>query len=94
MGKIARSKGAVVIAITEQPTSQLAIGADIVLTMKVTRECDRYNYQGTTSFIVLSAIFDALQVSLIEQMDFKIEKFAIVHPGGAVGKKLNHNKRN
>ena len=94
MEKIARSKGAVVIAITEQPASKLAIGADIVLIMKVTRECDRFNSQGTTSFIVLSAIFDALQASLIEQMDFKNEKFAIVHPGGAVGRKLSHNVRN
>lgn len=94
MAKIARSKGAVVIAITEHPSSQLALGADIVLTMKVTRECDRYNSQGTTSFIVLSAIFDALQTAIIEQIDFTNEKFAIVHPGGAVGKKLNSNLRN
>lgn len=92
--QIAKEKGAKIIAVTENKLSPLAIGADIVLTMKVTRECDKYNCQGTTSFVVLSAIFDALQTSLIEETDYNNEKFAVVHPGGAVGKRLNNIKEN
>ncbi|MCJ7772695.1 MAG: SIS domain-containing protein [Desulfobacterales bacterium] len=95
--QIAKEKGANVIALTENIKSPLAVGADIVLAMKVIRECDKYNCQGTTSFVVLSAIFDALQAALIEETGYKNEKFAIVHPGGAVGKRLNktedHNFR-
>jgi D-arabinose 5-phosphate isomerase GutQ len=57
--------------------------------MHVERETDKYNSQGTTSFVVLSAIFDALQAALIEQTGFQNEQFAVIHPGGAVGARLN-----
>lgn len=86
-----KAKDAVIITITENPESILAESADIVLLMKVTRECDRFNCQGTTSFAVTSAIFDALQCAVLENTGFSNEKFAVIHPGGAVGKRLNNN---
>lgn len=86
---IARGKGAVIIAVTENLSSPLALGADIVLPMKITRETDKYNSQGTTSFIVTNAIFDALQAALIEETGYRNEQFAVIHPGGAVGERLN-----
>jgi len=90
---ICRGKGAIIIAVTENLSSPLAEKADIVLAMKVTRECDVYNCQGTTSFAVTSAIFDALQAAVLENTGFKNEKFAVIHPGGAVGKRLNAEKK-
>ena len=92
IANICRGKGAVIIAVTENLSSPLAAGADIVLAMKVTRECDIYNCQGTTSFAVTNAIFDALQAAVLEFTGFKNEKFAVIHPGGAVGKRLNGEK--
>lgn len=86
---ICRKKGATIIAVTENTQSPLAQGADIVLPMYVTRETDKYNAQGTTSFVMLSALFDALQAALVEQTDYQNEQFALVHPGGAVGERLN-----
>ncbi len=86
---IARGKGTIVIGVTENLESPLAKKSDIVLAMAVTRECDKYNCQGTTSFAVTSAIFDALQTAVLDYTDFKNEKFAVIHPGGAVGKRLN-----
>ncbi len=86
---IARGKGAIVIGVTENLESPLAQKSDIVLAMAVTRECDKYNCQGTTSFAVTSAIFDALQTAVLDYTDFKNEKFAVIHPAGAVGKRLN-----
>ena len=53
--------------------------------MLVTKEVDRFNMQGTTSFTVLSVLFDALQAALIEETGFQSEQFALIHPGGAVG---------
>ena len=87
---ICRGKGVNVIAVTENTQSPLAEKADVVLAMKVTRECDKYNCQGTTSFAVTNAIFDALQTAVLEYTDFKNEKFAVIHPAGAVGKRLNN----
>jgi len=57
--------------------------------MHIERKTDKYNSQGTTSFVVLSAIFDALQAALIEEINFKNKQFALIHPGGAVGERLN-----
>lgn len=89
---VCKSKDVVIITITENPDSILAQSADIVLLMKVTKECDRYNCQGTTSFAVTSAIFDALQCAVLDNTGFQNEKFAAIHPGGAVGKRLNAAK--
>ena len=86
---VCKSKGVTVIGVTENTASPLAQKSDIVIRMAVTRECDKYNCQGTTSFAVTCAIFDALQTAVIDATDFKNEKFAVIHPGGAVGKRLN-----
>ena len=87
--EICKKRKATVISITENLCSPLAQGSDIVIPMHVTRETDRENAQGTTSFIVLSSIFDALQAALIEHTGFSNSTFAIIHPGGAVGARLN-----
>ena len=89
---ICKRKGASVITLTENLTSVLAQGSDVVLPMFISSETDKYNCQGTTSFAVTNAIFDALQAALIDYTDYQNEKFAIVHPGGAVGERLNKKK--
>ena len=86
---VCRGKGVTVIGVTENLKSPLAEKSDIVLAMAVTRECDKYNCQGTTSFAVTSAIFDALQCAVLDYTGFQNEKFAVIHPNGAVGKRLN-----
>ncbi|MBR3837234.1 MAG: SIS domain-containing protein [Clostridia bacterium] len=86
---IARTKGATVISITEKMDSPLAQGADIVLPMRVDLETDKYNSQSTSSFVALASVFDALQTALIEETGFVNEQFALTHPGGAVGERLN-----
>lgn len=88
---VAKKKGVTIITVTENLKSPLAEIADVVLAMKVTKECDKYNCQGTTSFAVTCAIFDAIQASLVEYTEFQNEEFALIHPGGAVGKRLNVN---
>lgn len=86
---ICKRKGVTVIAVTENLGSPLAEGSDIVLQMLVTKEVDPFNEQGTTSFTVLSVLFDALQAALIEATGFQSAQFALIHPGGAVGERLN-----
>lgn len=89
---VCKEKGATIIGVTENLESPLATQADIVLAMKVTKECDKYNCQGTTSFAVTNAIFDALQAAVIEYTGYQKMDFALIHPGGAVGKRLNEKK--
>lgn len=87
--RICQQKHVTVIGITEDLAAPLALGADIVIRMHVEREADRFNSQGTTSFVVLSAIFDALAVAVLEETGYREEQFALIHPGGAVGERLN-----
>lgn len=88
---ICRTKKVTVIGVTENLDSPLAQRSDVIVPMKVTAETDRYNSQGTSSFTALSAVFDALQTAVIEETGYQNEQFALIHPGGAVGKRLNKN---
>lgn len=87
--EICHVKNVTVIGVTENLASPLAEMSDIVIPMVVTSETDRYNSQGTSSFTALAAVFDALQTAVIEETGYKNEQFALIHPGGAVGKRLN-----
>ena len=86
---ICKQKGVKIISVTENMESPLAEAADVVLKQYVNRETDKYNAQGTTSTTALCMIFHALQAALIEETDYKNEQFALIHPGGAVGERLN-----
>jgi D-arabinose 5-phosphate isomerase GutQ len=86
--KICKQKEVTLIGLTENASSPLANETDIFLPLKITRETDKYDTQGTTSFVVMCAVFDALQSALIEEINFKTDTFAIVHPGGAMGERL------
>ena len=86
---ICKTKKVKVITVTENLESPLALGADVVIKQYVNRETDKYNSQGTTSTTALCMIFHALQTALIEETGFKNEQFALIHPGGAVGERLN-----
>ena len=92
IAEVAKKKGATLICVTEKLESPLAQLSDIKLKMAIFKECDKYNCQGTTSFAVTNAIFDALQTALLEYTAYKNETFALIHPGGAVGKRLNDNR--
>ena len=86
---ICKAKGVKIITVTENLESPLAEAADVVLKQHVNRETDKYNAQGTTSTTSLCIIFHAIQAALIEETDYKNEQFALIHPGGAVGERLN-----
>ena len=86
---ICKAKGVKVITVTENLESPLAKSADVVLKQYVNRETDKYNMQGTTSTTALCMIFHALQSAIVEETDYQKEQFALIHPGGAVGERLN-----
>ncbi len=86
---ICKKKGVKIISVTENMDSPLAKEADVVLKQFVNRETDKYNSQGTTSSTALAVIFHVLQTAIIEQTGYVNEQFAIIHPGGAVGERLN-----
>ena len=86
---ICKAKGVSIITITENLESPLATQSDVVLKQHVNRETDKHNAQGTTSTTALCMILHSLQAAIMEETDYKAEQFALIHPGGAVGERLN-----
>ncbi len=89
---VVNKKGAKLIAVTENLSSPLAKCADIVIAMKIECESDKYNMMATSSYIATIAIFDALLCAVMEETGYKKEQFGLIHPGGAVGERLNAKK--
>lgn len=86
---VCNKKEAKIIAITENLSSPLAEKASIVVPLDVERESDKYDVMATGSFVATIALFDAMLVAIMEETDYKLEQFALIHPGGAVGEELN-----
>ncbi len=89
---VVNKKGAKLIALTENMNSPLAENADIVVPMKIERESDKYNMMATSSYMATVAVFDAMLCALMEETDYRKEQFGLIHPGGAVGERLNSKK--
>ena len=83
-----RKIGCPIIAMTGDSSSRLAQEADIVLSIHVDKEACPLGLAPTTSTTATTLMGDALMVCLMEKRQFKAEKFAIYHPGGALGRKL------
>ncbi len=77
-----------IIAITGKKNSSLAKSAVCVLSSSVKEEACPLNLAPTCSTTVQLALGDALSVVLLKMKNFKKEDFAMLHPGGSLGKKL------
>lgn len=80
--------GASLIAMTGNPSSELALLADVHLDVSVQTEACPLNLAPTSSTTVALAVGDALAVACLEARGFGSEDFARSHPGGALGRKL------
>lgn len=80
--------GVPIISITGNSRSRLAERSDINLDASVKEEACINNLAPTSSTTAALVIGDALAVALLEKRNFKPEDFALLHPGGSLGKKL------
>jgi len=80
--------GVPVIAITGKKNSTLAKNSNCVLNSYVEKEACPMGLAPTASTTVQLAIGDSLAVVLLKLKNFKKEDFAMLHPGGALGKRL------
>ncbi|HEY2773932.1 MAG TPA: KpsF/GutQ family sugar-phosphate isomerase [Candidatus Binatia bacterium] len=76
------------IAITGGIDSALAQAADVVLDVRVRIEACPMNLAPTASTTATLAMGDALAVAVLEAKGFGDRDFALLHPGGALGRKL------
>jgi len=85
---IVKRIGARLIAMVGNTNSTLARNSDCVLDVSIKKEACPLGLAPTTSTTVMLAMGDALSVALQERKGFKIEHFALFHPGGNLGKRL------
>ena len=76
----------------ENLASPLGMEADVLLRLKIASESAPLTLMATSSFVATLAVFDALLAALIVETDYSKEQFALIHPGGAVGEKLNKSR--
>ena len=80
--------GAPVISVTAEPESSLAKGSDLVLYTPVDAEACPLNLAPTSSTTAALVVGDALAMALMKMRGFQPDHFALLHPGGQLGKRL------
>jgi arabinose-5-phosphate isomerase len=80
--------GAEIVAISGNPASTLARGADYHLSAAIPKEACPLGLAPTASTTATLALGDALAMALLLRKGFKEEDFAFLHPGGKLGKRF------
>jgi arabinose-5-phosphate isomerase len=83
-----KRQGVRIVAFTGAPESTLGRHADVVVDTWVREEACPHDLAPTTSTTVALALGDALAVVLLERKAFRREDFALLHPGGSLGRQL------
>ena len=83
-----QAKRITIIGMSSNPSSLLAQYAAVHLNIAVEREADPLNLVPTSSTTATLALGDALACALIEAAHFQPSDFAMLHPGGDLGRKL------
>ncbi|MFP6599049.1 MAG: KpsF/GutQ family sugar-phosphate isomerase [Deltaproteobacteria bacterium] len=76
------------VAMTGGLDSPLAVEADFVLDVSVAEEACPLGLAPTASTTATLAMGDALAVAVLERRGFDEQDFAMLHPGGALGRQL------
>ena len=83
-----RRMGAKIVALTGDPDSALARGADVVLEIGRIDEACPMGLVPTASAAALHALGDALAMTLVKVRQFTTEEYARLHPGGKLGRSV------
>jgi arabinose-5-phosphate isomerase len=92
MVAIANQRRATTVAFVHNTDSTLARSCDTLLNIPSPQEYELGGYLATTSTVAFAAMCDALCAVVIAEKGFSPVEFAIMHPGGAVGKVLKGKK--
>lgn len=83
-----KKKSITIIGLIGRKNSTLAFESDIYLDASVDKEACTLDLAPTASTTATLAMGDALAISLLELKGFGREDFALLHPGGILGKRL------
>jgi len=83
-----KNVGAKIIGIMGDSSSTLARYSDIIIDIGNIEEACPFNMAPTTSSTVIMVLGDAIAVTLMKMRGFKVSDYALLHPGGQLGKRL------
>lgn len=81
--------GVKMIGVSSNKNSKLAKEVDIHLYMKIDEEACPLDLAPTASTTATLVLGDAIAVALLERRGFTAQDFAMLHPGGSLGKRLS-----
>jgi arabinose-5-phosphate isomerase len=81
--------GVPIIGILGNVSSKLAKECDVILDVSVKEEACPHDVAPTASTTASLVMGDAVAIALLEMRGFTIEDFALLHPGGSLGKRLS-----
>lgn len=87
-----KKNGAIIISVTGQPDSWLALQGDVVLTAFVQREGDEFGKPPRASVLVEIIMLQALSILLENEKGLSPEKYVKWHPGGTLGASIQNMK--
>lgn len=85
---VVKRMGLPLISMTGNRSSTLAKSGDAVLDISVKEEACPLGLAPTASTTATLAMGDALAVAVLDKRGFNKEDFALLHPGGSLGKRL------
>lgn len=77
-----------IVALTGDAHSVLALQSDVVVDCRVPEEACPHGLAPTSSTTAALAVGDALAVTLLKRRGFRVEEFALMHPSGVLGRRL------
>jgi arabinose-5-phosphate isomerase len=77
-----------IICLSGNPKSTLAKFSDVTINIGVPKDCEPLGLVPMASTTTALAMGNALATVILRKKDFKIEDYALFHPGGAIGKRL------
>jgi arabinose-5-phosphate isomerase len=80
--------GIPLLAMTGNPGSPLAVAAEVHLDVSIRQEACPLGLAPTASTTAALALGDALAMALLERRGFTEDDFAVLHPGGRLGRRL------
>jgi len=80
--------GVPLLALSGNPRSPLAQAAEVHIDVGVRSEACPLGLAPTASTTAALAMGDAISMALLERRGFTVDDFAVLHPGGRLGKKL------
>ena len=80
--------GVALVTLTGNPTSRMALEADVNIDVSVSEEACPLGLAPTASTTAALAMGDALAIALLDAKGFGADDFARSHPGGRLGRRL------